>query len=164
MNSIQTPSFPKEKKRFLLPFLLCSLAFTSVALGGTSLIRFEWNSNFHPFTNNTGSAAIEAEWIVYPNGLAGGNNFYLTATTPHMVHGSEVLFFYYGGNAVFKMFGGNIELELDSEDADPYITTRTILGETRSVMKYRFSNVRTTGPATVNLTCNNRAATIAAAF
>jgi hypothetical protein len=163
MNSIQTPSVPGEKKRFLFSFLLlCSLAFTSVAFGGTSLIRFQWQDSFHPFTNSAGSATIDAEWIVYPNGLAPENNFYLTSTTPHMVNGSEILFFYYEGHAVFKLFGGTTEMFLNTPAAQPYIGTRVILGESRSVMRYRFSNVRTAGPAKVKLTCNNRAALIAA--
>ncbi|HKP05569.1 MAG TPA: hypothetical protein VJU77_19620 [Chthoniobacterales bacterium] len=163
MNPIQTPSLPRGKKRFLLPILLCSLAFTSVAFGGAFLVHFDWPSNFHPFTNSPGSATIEAEWIVYPKGLGPYNNFYLTSTTPHMVHGSEVLFFYYGGNAVFKLYGGTTEMFLNPDTVNPYIGTRVILGETRSVMRYRFSNVRTAGPAKVKLTCNNRATTIAAA-
>jgi hypothetical protein len=161
MNSIKTPSLPREKKRFLLPFLLCSLAFTSVAFGGTSLIRFQWDDLFHEFTNDPGSAAIEAEWIVYPDGLDTDNNFYLTSTTPHMVNGSEILFFYYDGNAVFKLFGGTTELFLDTTEAEPYIGTRVILGETYSVMRYRFINERTEGPEKVKLTCNNQAGTVA---
>lgn len=161
MNSIQTSSSPKGKKRLLFSFLLCSLALTSVALGGTSLIRFQWQDTFHPFTNSPGSATIEAEWIVYPNGLAPENNFYLTSTTPHMVNGSEILFFYYEGHAVFKLYGGTTEVFLNTPAAQPYIGTRLILGETRSVMRYQFSNVRTAGPAKVKLTCNNQAASIA---
>jgi hypothetical protein len=161
MNPIQTPSLPREKKRFLLPFLLCSLLFSNAAFGGAFLIRFDWLNTFHQFTNSPGSATIEAEWIVYPNGLAPENNFYLTTTTPHMVHGSEVLFFYYEGHAVFKLFGDDAEMFLNTPAAQTYIGTRVILGQTRQVMRYRFSNVRTAGPAKVKLTCNNQATTIA---
>lgn len=160
MNSI-TPLLTTGKKRFLFLFILCSLALTNAAVGGTFLISYYWNPQFHPFTNSPGSATIEAEWIVYPAGLAPENNFYLTSTTPHMVNGSEILFFYFGGNAVFKLYGGTTEMWLNPETVNPYIGTRVILGETHSVMRYRFSNVRTAGPNKVKLTCNNHATTIA---
>jgi hypothetical protein len=160
MNSI-TQSLTRGRKCFLFLFILCSLALTNAAVGGTFLIYYYWNPLFHPFTNSPGSATIEAEWIVYPGGLAPANNFYLTSTTPHMVNGSEILFFYFGGNAVFKLYGGTTEMWLNPNTVNPYIGTRVILGETHSVMRYRFSNVRTAGPNKVKLTCNNHATTIA---
>lgn len=162
MNSIQTPSFPKEKKRFLLPFLLCSLAFTSVAFGGTNLIRFVWNDTFHPWTNSAGSAVLEAEWIVHPDGLAPENDFYLTATTPHMVNGSEILFRYFNGNAQFLMYGW-FENYLTEEVMEPYIGTTVINNQTLSAMKYRLSNVRSGSVSPIDLVCTNHATTIAIA-
>jgi hypothetical protein len=168
MNSIPTPSLPKEKKRFLLPFLLCSLAVTSVALGGPSMISFSWPDTFHPYTNDPGSAILEAEWIVYPNGLpaAGATpnplDFYLTATTPHMTHGGEILFRYWPGHQEFSYFG-YFYSNLDDTDIQDFIGTKTILGQSRSVLKYRFLNERTEGPEKVKLTCRNRGGTIAAA-
>ena len=101
---------------------------------------------------------IEAEWIVYPDGLPPETDFYLTASTPHMVHGNEVLFRYFGGVAQFLVYG-MFEMYLDEPSAQPYIGTREILSVPRSVMRYRFSNERTSG-VKVSLTCNNRAATI----
>lgn len=170
MNSLQTPSLSKEKKRFLLPFLLCSLAFTSVALGGVGMISFSYPDEFHPFTNDPGSAILEAEWIVYPNGLpaAGASpspnplDFYLTATTPHMTYGGEILFRYWPGHQEFSLFG-YFYSNLDDTNIQPYIGTKTILGQSRSVLKYRLSNERTEGPEKVKLTCGNHAADIAVA-
>jgi hypothetical protein len=169
MNSIQTPSLPKEKKRFLFPFLLCSLAFTSVAFGGVNLISFNWPDTFHPHTNNPGSAILEAEWIVYPNGLPPGpvnpnpQDFYLTATTPHQVNGSEILFRYWPNHQEFALYG-YFYSNLNDAAMAPYIGSKVILGQTRSVLRYRLSNRRTAGQGRpIDLVCGNHATTIAAA-
>lgn len=167
MNSIQTPSLSREKKRFLLPFLLCSLAFTSVALGGVNMISFNWPGNFHPYTNNPSSATLEAEWIVYPNGLPGNPgqlDFYLTATTPHQVNGGEILFRYdpYGA-PYFGLFPYFFK-SLNDPTMAPYIGTHFILGQDRSVLRYRLSNSRTAGQGrAIDLVCTNHETTIAAA-
>jgi hypothetical protein len=165
MNSIQTPSLPGGKKRYCFPFLLCSLAFTSVALGGVSLIRFEWLPNFHPYSNanSASSAALEAELIVYPNGLAPENDFYITATTPHSVDGGEILIRYYGGATYFGLEEGPaIHTPLDDKSMEDYIGTNVFNSQTYSVLRYRLSNRRTVGSGAA-LVCNNYRAAIATA-
>jgi hypothetical protein len=171
MNSIQTPSLPGGKKRFLFPFLVCSLAFTSVAFGGANLISFLWPGTFHPYTNNPGSAILEAEWLVHPNGLPPGSNgvpnpqdFYLTATTPHQVNGGEILFRYWpGGPPYFGLFPFAYQ-SLNDPAMAPYIGTHFILGENRPVMRYRLSNSRTAGlQRPIDLVCTNHTAAITGA-
>lgn len=162
MNSIQTPSWPREKKRFFFLFLLCSLALTSVALGGTFLIRFEWPSTFHQYTNNPTSAVLEAEWIVYPNGLPPENDFYLTATTPHMVDTDEIRFRYWPDHKEF-IYSNNY-WNLDDRVMAPYIGTRVINGQSFSVLRYQLSNRRSPGPIrSIDLVCSNHSGAIAPA-
>jgi hypothetical protein len=167
MNSIQTPSVPGEKKRFLFPFLLlCSLAFTSVAFGGVDMISFNWPDTFHPYTNDPGSAALEAKWIVYPNGLPGnppGLDFYLTATTPHQVNGGEILFRYgYNFPPYFGLFPYYYK-SLNDPTMAPYLNTEFLFGENRQTMRYRLFNTRTAGQVRpIDLVCTNQATTIAA--
>lgn len=169
MNSIQTPSLPRERKRFLFSFLLCSLAFTSVAFGGLNLISFNWPGNFHPYTNNPSSSVLEAEWIVYPNGLPPGpsgpnpQDFYLTATTPHNVNGGEILFRYWPSHQEFALYG-YFYSNLNDPAMAPYIGTQFILGQNRSVLRYRLSNRRTFGTGRpIDLVCANRTTAIALA-
>ena len=173
MNSIQTPSLPREKKRFLFFFLLCSLAVTSVAFGGANLISFLWPGNFHPYTNSAGSAILEAEWIVYPNGLVPGTNgvpnpqdFYLTATTPHQVNGGEILFRYHpygnppGQSPYFGLFPYAYQ-SLNDPAMAPYFNTQFIFGQNLQTMRYRLSNSRTAGPTRgIDLVCTNHTAAI----
>lgn len=144
MNSIITPSVPRQKKRLFFSVLLCSFAFMGVALGGEPMVHFAWSPYLHPWSNSPTSIALEAEWIVYPNGLDSGglgppHDFALTTTTPHGMEGGELLFRYKTGETPY--FGitdcdtsglgcpPNQFKSLNDASLEKYIGTRVINGQ-----------------------------------
>ena len=178
MNSIMTPSLLSKKRYLLISVLFCCLTFTSVALGGFPLIRFVWKPGFHPWSNSPTSSVLEAEWIVYPNGLetgspVGPHNFYLTTTNPHCVQGGEILFHYGTGFApTFVIYDCNGSVEpcpptqytaLNSPSLQPYIGTREINEQSFNVLRYRLSYKRTAGPVMTKLLCTEFNGAIAVA-